>query len=48
MSGLNEEEGHRIFKEYSIGKEERPGGTGRFIPLSAAKIINHGNAVYCY
>jgi len=40
-SVLTEAEGQRISKELSIGKEERSGGTGGFIPLSAAKIIIH-------
>jgi hypothetical protein len=41
---MNEAEGQRTSKELSIGKEERSGGTGGYIALSAAKFKNHRNA----
>jgi hypothetical protein len=40
MSGLNGAEGRGVFKEMCVG------GTGGFIPLWAAKIINHSNAYF--
>jgi len=45
---LNEAEGQRTSKELSIGKEEWSGGTGGFIPPSAAEIIIHKIADHCY
>ena len=47
MSGLSVAEDEHISEAVSIKKKEQ-GVQGGYIPLSAAKFINHRNADYCF